>query len=210
MKTGRPRGVLRIGALESTSAARLPPLLSAYHRLYPEVQIEMVTGTSGTLIDLLAKQMIEAAFVAEPFKDAGFESLVAFEEELILIAPKGLKRIRTPSDVGQSTIIAFATGCSYRRRLESWLGGGNVHAGRIIEFQSYHAIIACVSAGTGIAVIPKSVLALAVDPTALARYPLPPSIAFAKTRLVWRPRYRSVALEAFKSLLPARPVKRAA
>jgi DNA-binding transcriptional LysR family regulator len=210
MKTGKPRGVLRIGALESTSAARLPPLLSAYHALYPEVQLEMVTGTSGTLVDLLAKQMIEAAFVAEPFKDAGFESVVAFEEELVLIAPKGFKRIRTPADVGQRTIISFATGCSYRRRLESWLGAGSVHAGRIIEFQSYHAIIACVSAGTGIAIVPKSVLALVADPTAVSRYPLPAPIALAKTRLVWRPRYQSVALEAFKSLFPAKPVKRAA
>lgn len=210
MKTGKPRGALRIGALESTSAARLPPILSTFHGLYPDVQLEMVTGTSGALVDLLAKQMIEAAFVAEPYKDDGFDSLVAFEEELVLIGPKELGRIRTPSDIRHRTIIAFATGCSYRRRLESWLGAANAHAGRIIEFQSYHAIIACVSAGTGVAVVPKSVLALAADPNALSRCPLPPRIALAKTRLVWRPRYHSVALEAFKALLGAKPTKRAA
>src|SRR5262245_15150350 len=32
-----PRGVLRIGALESTAAARLPPVLSRYHLACPEV-----------------------------------------------------------------------------------------------------------------------------------------------------------------------------
>ena len=210
MKNGKPRGVLRIGALESTSAARLPPVLSAYHRLYPEVQIEMVTGTSGALIDMLTKQMVEAVFVADPFRDDGLESQVVFEEELVLIGPREMGTVRAPADIRNRTIIAFSTGCSYRRRLESWLGGANVHAGRIIEFQSYHAIIACVAAGTGVAVVPRSILALMVDPGSVSKTPLPSRIAHAKTRLVWRPRYQSVALEALKSLLEERPLKRAA
>src|SRR5690349_204551 len=39
LRNGKPRGTLRIGALESTAAARLPPILSRYHRLYPDVHI---------------------------------------------------------------------------------------------------------------------------------------------------------------------------
>ena len=33
-----PRGVLRVGTLESTAASRLPPLLSRYHQKYPAVR----------------------------------------------------------------------------------------------------------------------------------------------------------------------------
>lgn len=40
LRQGKPRGTLRIGALESTAGSRLPPVLSRYHALYPEVQIE--------------------------------------------------------------------------------------------------------------------------------------------------------------------------
>ena len=209
MKSGKPRGVLRIGALESTSAARLPPILSTYHRLYPDVQIEMSTGTSGALVDMLNKQMVEAAFVADPFKDDGLDSMGVFEEELVLIGPRDMGRVRSPADIRGRTLIAFASGCSYRRRLESWLGAGNVH-GRIMEFQSYHAIIACVAAGTGVAIVPRSVLALMADPNSVSKTPLPARIAVTKTRLAWRPRYQSVALEALKTLLQERPVKRAA
>jgi DNA-binding transcriptional LysR family regulator len=201
MKNGKPRGVLRIGALESTSAARLPSLLSAYHKLYPDVLIEMLTGTSGALIQLLHKQVIEAAFVAEPFNDEGLETRDAFEEELVLIGPKSLGKIRGPGDIHNTTVIAFAAGCSYRRRLETWLGGPGIHAGRIIELQSYHAIVACVAAGSGIAIVPRSVIEMTVGRGSVTIAALPRRIARAKTKLAWRARYHSVALEALKQQL---------
>src|SRR6185295_16912749 len=47
LRKGSPRGTLRIGTLESTAAARLPPVLSRYHRAYPQVHIELANGTSG-------------------------------------------------------------------------------------------------------------------------------------------------------------------
>src|SRR5256885_6099466 len=66
LRNKKPRGTLRIGALESTAASRLPPVLSRYHESYPDVQIELVTGTSGALVSRVHKQEVEAAFVAEP------------------------------------------------------------------------------------------------------------------------------------------------
>ena len=50
LRDGRPAGTLRLGALESTAATRLPPVLSAFHRAYPDVRVELVTGTSGALV----------------------------------------------------------------------------------------------------------------------------------------------------------------
>ena len=35
MRTGKPKGVFRLGSLESTAGARLAPILSRYHSLYP-------------------------------------------------------------------------------------------------------------------------------------------------------------------------------
>ena len=40
LRNGKLRGTLRIGALESTSATRLPRILARYHRLYPDVRID--------------------------------------------------------------------------------------------------------------------------------------------------------------------------
>src|SRR5262249_10450689 len=50
LRDDTPRGVLRMGALESVAATRLPPILSRYHRAYPDVRLELVTGTTGALV----------------------------------------------------------------------------------------------------------------------------------------------------------------
>jgi DNA-binding transcriptional LysR family regulator len=202
VRRGTPQGVFRLGSLESTAAARLPTVLSRYHALYPDVQVELVTGTSGALVNRLHAQEIEAALVAEPFTANGVEGQLAFEEEIVLITAKGHPPIRRPKEIGNLTVIAFAEGCSYRKRLETWLATDSVLPRHVMEFQSYHAIVACVAAGTGIAVIPRSVL----DATAACKQVtvtrLPSATSHARTRLIWRPAHRSIALDAFKALLP--------
>ena len=98
-------------------------------------------------------------------------------------------------------MIAFAAGCSYRRRLEEWLGDEGVVASQVMEFGSYHAIIACVSAGAGIAIVPRSVLKLTDAGKQVDVGKLPARTAKARTMLAWRPGHRSAALEALRAEL---------
>ncbi len=207
LRNGTPAGTLRIGALESTAATRLPPVLSRYHRRYPEVRVELLTGTTGALVTKVVHHEVDAAFIAEPFTAIDLEVTPVFCEELVLIAPKSLPRLRTPKDIGHTTLIAFAAGCSYRRRLESWLGAAQVAPDRVMEFSSYHAIVACVAAGTGIAVVPRSVIRVSQGAREVRVNALPPSIAKAWTCLAWRPGLHSIALDALRALLrsPRRP-----
>jgi DNA-binding transcriptional LysR family regulator len=201
LRSGRPQGTLQIGALESTAATRLPPILSRYHRAYPEVRIELLTGTTGALIAKIVTHEIEAAFVAEPFVGDGLESQPVFSEELALIAPKSFPRIKTPKDVGHTTIISFPTGCSYRRRLEAWLGRAGVVPERVMEFPSYHTIVACVAAGAGIAIVPRSVIRSVLAKKDVVSYTLPSDVAKAKTHLVWWRGHQSFALSAMREEL---------
>ena len=198
LRNGRPAGTLQIGALESTAATRLPPVLSRYHRAYPDVRIELVTGTTGALVTRVMNHEVEAAFVAEPFTANDLAAEPVFSEELVLIAPKSFPKIKTPKDIGHTTLIAFATGCSYRRRLEAWLGGAQVVPERVMEFGSYHAIVACVAAGAGIAIVPRSVLRVSRGERHLTAYPLPAAVAKARTCLVWPRGHQSIALEALR------------
>ena len=205
VRSGTPRGTFRVGTLESTAAARLPPVLAGYHREYPEVQLELVTGTSGALVARLHAFEIEAAFVAEPFTAAGLETLHAFDEELVVSAPRGQGKVKQARDVAGRTVIAFAAGCSYRRRLEEWLGGGGVVASRVMEFGSYHAIVACVAAGAGVAVVPRSVLKVVNAQAEVDVAPLPARAGRARTMLAWRAGHQSIALDALKGRLALVP-----
>lgn len=201
LRSGTPRGTLRIGTMESTAAARLPPLLAQYHRSYPDVQIELATGTSGGLLERVHRFEVEAAFVAEPFQAADLDLIEVFTEELVLIAARHAPRIESAKDVQKRTLIAFSSGCSYRRILEEWLGMSSVMPARVLELASYHAIVACVAAGSGIAIVPRSVLGVVRADDDVAVFELPPTVARARTCLVWRRGHQSVALEAMKQLL---------
>src|SRR5262249_40384218 len=171
---------------------------SAYHRRYPDVRLELVTGTTGALIAKIIDHQVEAAFVAEPFTADDLEGDPVFSERLVLIAPRSSPRIRTAKDIGHAPLIVFATGCSYRRRLEAWRGDAGVVAERVMEFGSYHAIVACVAAGAGIAVVPRSVIRVSLAASGVATYPLPPAVSDARTFLVWRRGHRSIALDALR------------
>jgi DNA-binding transcriptional LysR family regulator len=199
LRNGSPAGAFQIGALESTAATRLPPILSRYHRRYPEVRLELVTGTTGALIAKVLNHEVEAAFVAEPFTAVDLEGDPVFCEKLVLITPKSFGKIKTPKDIGRTTLIAFATGCSYRRRLEAWLGGARVVPERVMEFGSYHAIVACVAAGAGIAIVPRSVIRVSLAASGVATYPLPSAVSKARTFFVWRQGHQSIALDAMRA-----------
>jgi DNA-binding transcriptional LysR family regulator len=207
LRGGTPHGSLQVGALESVAAIRLPPVLSRYHRAYPDVRIELVTGTTGALVGKVLGHEVEAAFVAEPFTADGLEVQPVWTEELVLITPRSCPRLRTPREIGHTTLIAFANGCSYRRRLETWLGASRVVPERVMEFSSYHAILACVAAGTGIAIVPRSVIGVSRAGRDVAAHALPPGVARARTALVWRQGHRSAALGALRSLLTGRGVR---
>lgn len=196
-----PRGVLRVGTLESTAASRLPALLSRYHKRYPAVRVELSTGTSDALVDALLNRRIEAAFIAECTARPQFEIQPVFSEELVLIAPQSHPQVRRPQDVHADTIISFPSGCTYRRLLQAWLAGGNVAAEKTLELSSYHAIVACVASGTGVAFVPRSVLDTIRGAKDVAAYPLGRNRGKAVTSLVWRKGESSPALKAMRAEL---------
>lgn len=198
-----PRGPLRLGSMESTAAVRLPDPLAAYHRAYPEVRIELRTGPTRGLLAAVLAGTLDAALVADPPQDPRLENVAVFEEELVLVAAAGHPPIRAPGDARRRSLLAFAAGCAYRRRLEEWLHGGGVLPEQVIELASYHAILGCAVAGMGIALVPRAVLELFPARSGLSVHPMPGNDGRAETRLVWRRDGASNTVRALSALLVA-------
>ncbi len=197
-----PRGVLRIGTLESTAASRLPPLLSRYHEKYPAVRVELTTGTADALVDAVLSRKVEAAFVADAVAADRLETMPAFSEELVVIAPRSHPKIRRAQDVRADTIIGFPSGCAYRRHFQAWLATGGIVPDKVLDLSSYHAIVACVASGTGIAMAPRSVLQTIRGTEGIAVYPLRKK-GTVTTSLVWRTGDVSLALKALQAEVAA-------
>jgi DNA-binding transcriptional LysR family regulator len=185
VKDPRPRGIFRLGAMESTAAVRLPDLLAEYSRRHPDVVLELRTGNPAELARALLAGELDAALVAEPVADALFEKVFAFNEEPVIVACSPHPPITARGPVPK-TIIAFEHGCPHRQRLEAWYEERGEIPERIVELGSYHAMLGCVVAGMGAALLPRSVLNTFPGRRRLSVYRLPGGEESIRTVLIWR------------------------
>ena len=196
----QPRGVLRLGAMESTAAVRLPGPLSEFLKLYPEVALELRIGNPQVLAKAILAGELDAALVTEPIADAPFEKAFAFTEEPVIVSAAG----HPPIDIKggfPKTVLAFENGCPHRKRLENWYAKRGEMPERTVELGSYHAMLGCVVAGMGIALLPKSVLSTFPEARRLTIHQLPPGENRADTVLIWRKGFDSPNIQALRKVL---------
>jgi DNA-binding transcriptional LysR family regulator len=181
-----PSGQLRIGSMETTAAARLPRVLGAFHRKYPHVDLLLDTGPTDYQIQQVLNHKVDLALVSGPVERPELEQAPVFVEELVLLTDAMHGPVTGPADVARRTLLGFRSGCSYRRRLEWWFADAGVAHTRIAEFGTFEAIIGCVAAGMGVAMMPREVLRQRGLGRTVQCHTLPPEVAEVETVMVWR------------------------
>jgi len=195
---GPPSGTLALGTLETTAALRLSPILSNFARVYPQVRLSLTTGTSCSLTEDVAACRLDGAFVAGPVDHPDLHGETIFDEELVLITPRSVRSIDALPAVKDLKTIVFRLGCSYRQRLDALLAEMGILTATPLEFGSLDAIIACVAAGIGVTMLPRSVVANAVEQDIVAVHSLAPDKAHVSTLFIRRhDAYVSSAMQAF-------------
>jgi DNA-binding transcriptional LysR family regulator len=201
----KPRGLLRLGSMESTASVRLPVPMNEYLSRYREVTLELRIGAPRELATAVREGELDAALVAEPIADAPFEKIRLYDEELVIIAAAGHPPIKSPQDVNGRSVLAFEAGCPYRQRLDDWFARSNEMSDRVIEMSSYHAMLGCTVAGMGISLLPKMVLKTFPDAKLLSIHPLPPGLKIAPTVLIRRKGQVSPKVNALIDVLMEQP-----
>ena len=181
-----PSGQLRIGSMETTAAARLPRVLGAFHRKHPQVDLLLDTGPTDYQIQQVLNHKVDLALVSGPVERPELEQQPVFVEELVLLTDALHGPVTGPADVARRTLLGFRSGCSYRRRLEWWFADAGVAHTRIAEFGTFEAIIGCVAAGMGVAMMPREVLRQRGLGRTVQCHTLPPEVAEVETVMVWR------------------------
>lgn len=197
----QPTGVLRLGAMESTAAVRLPGPLGLFHEQYPDVALELYSGDPRDLVNQVLNSELDAALIADPVSDRRLESMAIYDEELVIVAEAKHAAITSPKDLPSKSILAFHPGCPHRRRLEEWFARGHVMPERIVEVGSYHLILGCVAVGMGVALVPYSVLDTYTERDRLSVHKLRAKFGRVKTRLVWRKDAPQAKILALSSVL---------
>jgi LysR family transcriptional regulator, cell division regulator len=172
------RAPLKLGAMESAAAARLPPIIKALKHAFPLAPISLRTGPTAELLALVWGRKLDAAFVAGPVDRDRFHAAAAFREVLVVA--------RSRSERREGPLLAFRTGCTYRAVAESWLRGVGRGDTEAIEMGTLEGILGCVEAGMGFAVAPESAVQTFRGVGALELEPLPPAFGIVETLLAWR------------------------
>lgn len=154
---GTPKGPLLIGAMETTAAIRLPPILAGYHVGNPDVDLDITTGPTATLLEKVLDHTLEGAFVAAPVEHPELVATPVFREELVLAMAKTWRDIDHYRQANRVvTAIVFRSGCSYRQRLEQHIAMQGWLPVRRLEFGTLEGILGCVAADIGITLLPRA------------------------------------------------------
>lgn len=203
---GTPSGPLAIGALETTAALRLSPVLSSYVAAHPQVALALRTGTTRELVDAVLARELEGAFVCGPLAHPKLAQEVAFREELALLSAPAQGALPALLQRQPVSIVVLRAGCSYRQRLEDLLARRGIQTARCLEFGTLEAIFGCVAAGLGVTLLPRSLIGPVWQAGRVHVHDLPPEESRADTLFVRRrDAHLSSALAAFlRHALPAR------
>ncbi|QYU66815.1 LysR family transcriptional regulator [Leptolyngbya sp. 15MV] len=156
---GQRGGRLAIGTMETTAAARLPPLLARFRADWPDAELRIQADTTAALVEAVLGRDLDGAFVAGPIRNPALAVHPAFEEELLLLTAPHRGGLAALRDVETSPpILVFRAGCAYRQRLEAILVAAGRPDLRRIEFGTWDGILGCVAADVGIALVPRVAL----------------------------------------------------
>lgn len=179
------RDNLRIGSLESSAVSFLPRLLSKFHAANPNVKVSVSTGNSKVLTQKLLKNELEGAFIAGPSEHPELLNIPVRKETLVLLTDLSLKSMET-RELLRQPLIVFPYGCYYRQILENWLIDENIISNQIVELSSLGSILASISAGLGIGLLPKTAIQAFTASQALASHEVPEPYRTVEIKFIYR------------------------
>ncbi|MGP3948003.1 LysR family transcriptional regulator [Streptomyces sp. 7N604] len=207
---GLSGGRLRVGTFTTAGVHLLPPVLSAFRRAHPQVELSVAeyeppSGESAVArgdVDLALTHAYEpAARVALPSGVAAEPLLV---EELVLVtAPghmlaEGSGRLPRAELAGQP-LISMAPSHPPRQGVEALLAASGATPAVVLETPVYALVCALVSAGLGVAVVPEMVAGMSATPLGVRR--LDPPEMRRTISLVHRPGEPDPAADTLRALL---------
>ncbi|NIF45548.1 LysR family transcriptional regulator, partial [Burkholderia sp. Tr-862] len=146
----------RLGSMESTAATRLPALAAALKERDPALGLVVQIGSEPELADALLRGRIDAALTARALVRPGLRYEPAFAEDMVLVSAAALTRRQLLAD-NTVRLLAFHEGCPYRSIAEHWLKARGFAIESVSSFGTFGAILGCVAAGMGVAILPKRI-----------------------------------------------------
>ena len=112
---GKVKGKIYIGSSSAVAQYLLPDLLSQFNDLYPDIELNVVTGFSSTLIPLLYDGKVHVSFLREEIEWNHYKQLLS-TEGIYLVSKSPVKLEELPL----LSRLDYTTNPSLRGLLDGW------------------------------------------------------------------------------------------
>lgn len=214
--SGAQRGSVRFGsALQSLTEGRLAGLLVRFHRLHPGLRVAFREAHTRPLLELLAHGDLDLALIhlgegeglppsKIDFEGPPLEIERLYEEPLVLaVGPRhrlaGRREVRW-KELAQEEFISFGPGATLRDLVAQKARLAGVPIRVPVSAENLGTIRALVSAGLGVAVLPRVALTLPGPPLRGLRL-IAPSLGRIVSLARNTSRYESPAARLFRDFL---------
>ncbi|RXJ90454.1 LysR family transcriptional regulator [Arcobacter sp. CECT 8983] len=141
---------LVVGSTDCNAAVRISSFLMKLHKDYPKIHLELLTGTTRDVIQMILNYKVDIAFISgEPNHDE-LMVLQKLEEEIAILEPQ--------DEACPNVILSFKEGCAYDEFLKNYYIKKGENIEKSLAFGSLETILACVKSGMGKTLLPTNLV----------------------------------------------------
>ncbi len=200
------RGLVRVGANESTSLYLLPQVILAFRERHPEVKVEMYRHVSERLPREVLQGSVDFAVLAFEPEDRDLESFCVLRDELALILnpahPLSTREEVTIEELGGHPFLAHNVRTGSRNKVIEAFAEHHTPLNITLELATVETIKRFVQLNVGLAFVPRMCVREELERGALASVPVR---GLSYTRTLWVTHRRNAtfshAAAAFLSVL---------
>lgn len=153
-------GKVTFGCASTTLLYQLPPILSAYARSHPDVELNILSGSIQEIAAQLADGSLDLALVVLPLNSPGTKRTILKEEGFVAVLPRKHPLAKAKQlmaqDLAQERFILHRAGQNTRRLIEQFFVRSKVRLRVAYEFADTEVIKEMVSHGLGVSILPES------------------------------------------------------
>lgn len=148
-------GHLTIGASDTVTSQFLLPYLDRFHRQYPAIHIQIISGRSHKVLGLLQSGKVDIAFASTPQEGASLETFPCLATHSIFVAgaeyPCDFDHVYTLEEIARFPLILLERKASSRLYLEKYFLQNGLHLNPEIELGARSLLVDLAAIGLGVA-----------------------------------------------------------
>lgn len=160
---GAETGEVVLGAIPTIAPYLLPSLLSSFSRRHPTVSVRVLEEITPKLLERLHDGTLDLALLALPVEGNELISTELMQEPIFAVLPEkhplAGRRTITLDDLRDDPFLLLKEGHCFRENALQACRQSKVNPNVVFESGQFATILAMVSAGMGVSVIPKMAIA---------------------------------------------------